>query len=417
MDVHQGQMGMDCAKCHNPSNWQDVNFDHSLTGFPLVGSHKGVACASCHINGKYKDTASNCFACHSSDDAHNGQFGTDCGSCHNPGKWKDVNFDHGKMTGFSLTGAHSGSPCTACHVNGVYKGTPKECVACHATDDAHNGQFGTVCSKCHNTTKWQDATFDHGSTGFPLKGSHTNVACKSCHTNNVFKGTPTNCFACHASMDKHNGQFGANCGSCHQPTKWSDVSFDHNQTSFPLSGRHTSVQCTACHTNGVFKGTPQDCYSCHASKDKHNGQFGTNCASCHNTSGWGNVTFNHNNTAFPLSGKHTNVQCSSCHTNGVYKGTPTNCYACHADRDAHNGQFGTNCGSCHNTSGWGKVTFNHSDTGFPLVGKHTNLECSKCHSNGYQGTPSQCVACHEDKHNGENGKDCAACHTPKGWGN
>ena len=258
LDIHQGQMGNDCAKCHNPGNWKDVNFDHSQTGFKLIGSHKGVACSSCHANGVYKGTPSNCFACHASDDAHTGQFGNDCGSCHNPSNWKDVNFDHSR-TGFPLAGAHTGVQCTACHKNGVYKGTSRECVACHSTNDAHNGQFGTVCSTCHNTTNWKNATFDHSKTGFPLMGSHSNVSCKSCHSNNVFKGTPTNCFACHAGRDKHNGQFGTDCGSCHKPTKWSDVSFDHNNTAFPLSGKHTNVQCGACHTNGVYKGTPTNC--------------------------------------------------------------------------------------------------------------------------------------------------------------
>jgi len=419
LDVHKGEMGMDCAKCHNPSSWKDVNFDHGkFTGFSLAGSHKGVPCTSCHVDGKYKGTPSDCFSCHASDDAHNGQFGTNCGTCHNPSTWKDVNFDHGKVTGFPLAGSHTSVPCTSCHINGVYKGTPKECVACHAADDAHNGQFGTVCSACHDTTKWKNGTFDHGKTKFPLTGSHANAACKSCHANGVYKGTPTNCYSCHANKDNHNGQFGTDCGACHKPTKWSDVNFDHNSTGFPLSGRHTTAQCKACHINGVYKGTPTNCYSCHANKDKHNGQFGTNCGSCHNPSGWGNVTFNHNNTSFPLSGGHTNVQCSACHSNGVYKGTPTNCYSCHANKDAHNGQFGTNCGSCHNPSGWGNATFNHNNTGFPLNGKHTNLSCTKCHQNGvYQGTPSQCAACHQDPHNGDNGPDCAACHTPKGWGN
>jgi hypothetical protein len=104
--------------------------------------------------------------------------------------------------------------------------------------------------------------------------------------------------------------------------------------------------------------------------------------------------------------------------NNVYKGTPTSCFACHAGDDQHNGQFGTNCGSCHSPSGWGNASFDHNNTAFPLMGKHSNLECQKCHRNGvYQGTATQCVACHEDKHNGEKGTDCAACHTPTDWGN
>jgi hypothetical protein len=351
LDVHQGQMGMDCEKCHNPSDWKDVNFDHNLTSFRLTGSHKGVACSSCHANGVYKGTPSDCFSCHASDDAHSGQFGTDCSSCHNPGAWRDVNFDHGN-TGFPLAGAHVGAPCTACHVNGVYKGTPEECVACHASDDAHNGQFGTVCSACHNTTNWKNATFDHRNTGFPLTGSHSNAACKSCHSNNVFKGTPSDCFACHAGNDKHNGQFGTDCGSCHKPTRWSDVNFNHNNTGFPLSGRHSNLQCNACHSNGVYRGTPSDCFACHASRDAHNGQFGTDCGSCHTPNGWGNATFNHNSTGFPLDGKHAKLECSKCHKNGVYQGMDSQCVACHKDK--HNGEKGTDCASCHTPNGWGK---------------------------------------------------------------
>jgi hypothetical protein len=109
------------------------------------------------------------------------------------------------------------------------------------------------------------------------------------------------------------------------------------------------------------------------------------------------------------------VQCTACHTNG-YNGTPQNCFACHASDDRHNGQFGSNCESCHSPSGWGNATFDHNQTAFPLAGKHQNLECQKCHRNGvYKGTPAQCVACHEDEHNGENGTDCAQCHTPTNW--
>jgi hypothetical protein len=350
VDVHQGQMGMDCAKCHNPFDWKDVHFDHSQTGFKLIGAHQGAACSSCHANGRFKGTPSNCFACHASDDKHHGQFGTDCGACHSPVSWKDVNFDHSR-TGFPLSGAHSGVRCTACHMNGVYKGTPKECVACHSSDDAHNGQFGTVCSACHNTNSWKNATFDHSKTGFPLTGSHSGVTCQKCHSNGVFKGTPSNCYACHAGNDKHNGQFGTDCGSCHKPTRWSDVNFNHNNTGFPLSGKHAAVQCKACHSNG-YAGTPSNCFACHASDDKHNGQFGTNCDSCHTPNGWGNATFNHDKTGFPLVGKHAKVDCKKCHQNGVYQGTPDQCVACHKDK--HNGKNGTDCAACHTPEGWGK---------------------------------------------------------------
>ena len=39
-------------------------------------------------------------------------------------------FDH-LITGFELTGQHRDLPCESCHVNALFKGTPRECSACH----------------------------------------------------------------------------------------------------------------------------------------------------------------------------------------------------------------------------------------------------------------------------------------------
>ncbi|MCX6843581.1 MAG: hypothetical protein NTX53_15005, partial [candidate division WOR-3 bacterium] len=38
--------------------------------------------------------------------------------------------------------------------------------------------------------------------------------------NNVYKGTPHTCVACHQKDDKHNGQFGTDCGACHKTETW-----------------------------------------------------------------------------------------------------------------------------------------------------------------------------------------------------
>ena len=40
-------------------------------------------------------------------------------------------FDH-LTTGFELTGAHRLQPCESCHVDAVFKGTPRVCVTCHS---------------------------------------------------------------------------------------------------------------------------------------------------------------------------------------------------------------------------------------------------------------------------------------------
>jgi hypothetical protein len=414
-DPHQGTLGVDCATCHSATTWKDVKFDHSTAEFKLLGRHAVAACADCHKDALFKSTPMDCASCHK--DVHSGQMGNNCAECHNPSDWKDVHFEHGAITGFPLTGGHSGVACTTCHVNGQYKDTSANCYSCHAAKDPHGGQFGTDCGRCHVPTTWKDVRFDHATTGFPLQGSHTKVQCTACHVNGVFKGTPTECFACHAKDDSHNGQFGTVCSSCHDTSKWQNSTFNHANTGFPLAGSHANAACQSCHVNNTFKGTPKDCFSCHANKDNHNGQFGTDCGACHKPTKWSDVTFDHGNTGFPLVGKHTGVQCQACHANG-YKGTPSNCYACHASDDNHNGQFGTDCGTCHTPKGWGGASFDHSITGFSLTGKHTKLTCTKCHQNGtYTGLSSSCVACHKDKHNGQNGSDCAMCHNTKSWGN
>ena len=38
-------------------------------------------------------------------------------------------FDH-LTTGFELLGQHRDLPCESCHVNAIFKGTPRECQAC-----------------------------------------------------------------------------------------------------------------------------------------------------------------------------------------------------------------------------------------------------------------------------------------------
>jgi hypothetical protein len=420
-DIHQGRLGDECEACHTPTDWATIigaGFDHRLTRFPLTGAHASIpTCAGCHAGGRFAGTPMNCFACHRADDAHDGRFGERCEACHSTSGWRPANFDH-SQTAFPLSGGHTGVACERCHAGGRYEGTSSSCASCHLDDDAHDGQFGTECAACHNTNSWQGAVFDHSQTAFPLVGQHLAVECTRCHSGGVYHGTPTRCFACHAADDEHNGQFGTDCAACHTPNAWAGTTFDHSRTSFPLTGRHTAALCTQCHANGVYDGTPTRCIACHAADDEHNGTFGADCAACHTTGGWGGASFDHNQTTFPLTGRHTSAQCTQCHANGVYNGTPTTCVACHASDDAHGGSFGTSCGSCHTTSGWEGATFDHGRTSFPLTGRHTSVSCTQCHANGvYDGTPTTCVACHaaDDAHGGSFGTSCGSCHMTSGW--
>ncbi len=68
---------------------------------------------------------------------------------------------------------------------------------------------------------------------------------------------------------------------------WSPANFNHNLTSFPLTGKHITVDCQVCHSAG-YTGTPTDCYSCHqqdyeSAQDPNHvfGGYSTNCTDCH----------------------------------------------------------------------------------------------------------------------------------------
>jgi hypothetical protein len=65
--------------------------------------------------------------------------------------------------------------------------------------------------------------------------------------------------------------------------------------------------------------------------------------------------------------------------------------------------------------------FDHALVGFPMSGKHLELECSKCHAEAetavlpkgavrFGGLDKSCGACHEDPHQGRMKLACAECH-------
>ena len=86
----------DCAGCHTPTAWKDVDFEHPFT---LTGAHATLACANCHVSKpggatvpgtQFPAADSSCISCHG--DHHNGL--TDCARCHTPQGWTPANFTH-----------------------------------------------------------------------------------------------------------------------------------------------------------------------------------------------------------------------------------------------------------------------------------------------------------------------------------
>jgi len=331
------------------------------------------------------------------------------------------------LEGHQLTAAREAFTCRDCHQEDITTFAPDTCDSCHRQMDiaftqSHVLAFGTDCLACHDGVDTFGSDFAHSGFTFKLDGKHADVTCTKCHldarTVADLQSAPQDCFSCHQKDDKHEGGFGTDCAACHNPTNWEDATFDHNLSVFKLEGEHAEVKCDQCHINNVFKGTPQDCYSCHQKDDEHNGEFGTDCAACHTPNDWEGATFDHNLSNFPLTGEHVNVNCEQCHTNGQFKGLDSTCFACHAEPTEHAGEFGTDCVACHTTTAWTPATFNGDHT-FPMDhGESGVSSCATCHPAGYK--TYTCYGCHEhnesnirSEHQEEgisNFENCMECH-------
>jgi hypothetical protein len=90
--------------------------------------------------------------------------------------------------------------------------------------------------------------------------------------------------------------------------------------------------------------------------------------------------------------------------------------------------FSTDCTECHSVLDFRDVVFDHFtvSNGFELIGQHSGIECTACHSLPGGGLPvvpagpEDCVACHLSDYEGEHGgsgypTDCTACHNPNAW--
>lgn len=297
-DVHRGNNGKKCQKCHSPRGWKKLKFDHSKdTDFPLTGRHKQLICVNCHKKDPYKvEIKQTCISCHKQDDTHHGKFNTKCEKCHKTSTWKKLKFNHDKDTEYKLKGKHKTASCIACHKGTLYKTkTPTKCISCHKVDDVHRGQQGKKCQKCHNEKGWNEKVrFDHDLTRLPLIGLHATTPCEECHLSNTYKTAKIACFSCHEQDDIHEQRLGENCNVCHNPNGWKIWRFDHDkQTEFKLTGKHKKVYCEACHTKAVkrIESNPRTCIACHSGDDIHDRQFGKRCDRCHTTKSFNDLHF------------------------------------------------------------------------------------------------------------------------------
>lgn len=445
-DIHHMTVGSDCIRCHTEDNWlvDDITGLHQDNGFPLLGAHAQINCNDCHISEsgmQFHRLGNDCINCHMQDYLATTEpnhvaagYSTACMDCHdiNAFDWSADNILHDF---FPLEKGHDIS-CMECHITGTFAAIPSDCISCHEMDyqaavnpDHNQLNFSTDCASCHTLDlDWMPAKYlDHDSEHFPIySGAHNGEwdQCMDCHLNpaNYAEFTCVTCHEKNETDDDHDGVGGyvyesGACLACH-PTGSEDGTFDHNNTNFPLTGAHISVDCNSCHVNG-YEGTPTECSACHTmdfeattSPDHQLLNFSMDCASCHTTDpDWMPATFADHDNYYELKGAHAQIanDCAACH-NATFTNTPTTCFGCHEsdfnDTDDPNhiaANFPTDCLQCHSENGWEPANWDHDNDYFPIYsGNHQNEwnACIDCHIDPTNYMIFSCIDCHE--HNDEN---------------
>lgn len=307
-------------------------------------------------------------------------------------------------------------------------------------DFASHAEFEEECSRCH-----QPLEADQGAL------------CIKCHQ--TIQGQMLEKWGTHGIIQRVQ-----QCAACHSDHQGEDFDltrsayqyFYHQATKFSLV-RHqvdydtTPIDCDACHNSQAnFSIELENCVTCHAQKDikfmsEHTQNFEFECLGCHD--GQDQMSgFDHQATAFPLEGRHSEATCRACHVQvlsaslmvdnpthmlEIFRETPNYCMACHKESDLHTGEFSADCQKCHTTQAWKPafldgIAFDHDEqTEFSLNLHKVDytgqvIRCSACHINDIKNFEvSSCIACHSkteeqviflQSHQDLYGDTCLKCH-------
>lgn len=184
----------------------------------------------------------------------------------------------------------------------------------------------------------------------------------------------------------------------------SDATFSHS--------RHRDVACLTCHSTSDAHGevtvaTTGECMECH-----HSPPVSNDCTSCHRVTDFQGERRRTTET-FELSVddpvtrdlvfahvQHSDVECSSCHTEGVRRAAAAACTACHEEHHRPEAL----CMQCHTAPPRASHT----------AAAHVSCAGSGCHDpSPIQGVPrtrTLCLVCHQELVDHERGRNCADCH-------
>ncbi len=273
---------------------------------------------------------------------------------------------------------------------------PSFCVNCHEIRPAYDqwrtsAHSGVACLDCHTepglpgyvkvNTAGAMNIITHLAAGYrlPEQASVHDASCLNCHPreSRPEASLRTTLRVAHTKHDKQQ------CADCHGRLVHLNPTGEVSAAPKP----HTVRDCTACHT-------PQTC---------PHGDATLSCTSCHS----GNIP---KHEPAKERGVMPRESCQECHKQNRV-GSPEYCQTCHVSPHG----VSLPCSRCHTSQvTWTEHSFNHP---VPLVGKHSGLDCIKCHSaNNQSSIKYVCSNCHTPPtaHKGTAG-DCAQCHREEGW--
>jgi predicted CXXCH cytochrome family protein len=454
----------DCRSCHKP----ELVTDADVRAFKLAAGR---------LDRTYLGLADDCATCHRADNPHGAEFArADCAACHEPTGWDEVaDFDHAE-TGFALVGQHAALACTACHGEGASGAVQFTGVRVRLRELPPAGQPARDAVPGPGLRELPRRTDVEPRAA--LRPRPRRLPPHRRPPPRLLRELPHNrqrADAVRGHRPRDLPELPRRRPRRRLRLRLRDVPHDRRLAADgprlrrrPLRPRRPDrlrprwrargarLCDLSCPARSQRRGHPHhlrrrparrelpavlahDCQSCH--KDYHDGAFadrpgGSDCASCHESDGWLPTSFGlarHDaETAFPLTGAHLATPCFACH--GGADGPPhfafesTACESCHAEDNPHGDQFTdeagvTVCGGCHATDGWDLASFDHSTTGFALVGAHAALACQSCHTpttagdgrlvHQFAGLDAECTSCHADDspHAGQfEETSCATCH-------
>lgn len=262
-----------------------------------------------------------------------------------------TSFDH-LTTGFELRGAHRDLACEYCHVQGVFKGTPRTCEGCHSI----GGRISATPKPPTHIVTSDRCELCHAIYNFaPIyRMDHTAAigSCFSCH--NGVRGTgkaanhiasDNNCTACHTTVAfiparmEHADLLQKNqCTGCHDGVRASAKSMRHVITPSQCGDCHTTLSWTPARFN--HSGLATNCQSCHnnlaaTGKVANHPTTARECSDCHRYPNWTPLIFVHTSAQYP--GDHRGSPgCAACHNTSLDQATwaaaayRPNCAGCHA---------------------------------------------------------------------------------------